>query len=240
LIGEFAEQAVQRDVLVFENHEFILDIPKFLGYFISIQKELLMFAIRSLRPVTPFVNFHEIDRCMTLARAKSGRIELANRLEIVRASDRMYIFRKLPAGEVCRILVLNRWNSIPEMHGRIRILRVDRQKKIVFRKAPDLEYIDTACAGEKFIIRSWRAGDRFTPLGMKAQKKLHDFFIDAKVPRHRRPLIPILEVNGKIAWVVGMRISDHVRLKPTTKQIVQLQWSDDRPERGSQMNERRG
>ena len=235
LIGESAEQAIRCNVLVYENHEFILDIPKFLGYFISIQKELLMVAIRILRPKAPFVNFHEIDRCMALARAKTGRIELADRLEIIRASDQMFIHRKRSGGEVYRILELNQWNSIPEMHGRIRISRVNRQKKIVFRKEPDLEYIDAACAGQNFVLRSWRAGDHFSPLGMKGEKKLHDFFIDEKVPRHRRPLIPILEVKGKIVWVVGMRISDHVRLKPTTEQIVQLQWSDDHQEGGSQV-----
>ena len=228
-IADSVRKAVQRNILVYENHEFILDIPKFLDYFIPIQKELIAIAIRDLRTELSYANSHEIDRCMALARAKTGRIELGDQIEAVRASEQLFLFRKKPARPFCRILEWNRWNSIPEVHGSIRISRFNGQKGMLIRKDPSLEFIDGAFTDQIYVIRSWRRGDHFSPLGMKAQKKLQDFFVDEKVPRHRRSMIPILEVNGKIVWVVGLRISNHVRLKPTSAKIVQLQWRDDRP-----------
>lgn len=59
-------------------------------------------------------------------------------------------------------------------------------------------------------IRQRRAGDRFIPLGMSGMKKLKDFFIDEKVPKYDRDLIPIFEDGEKIIWVCGHRIDQRV------------------------------
>jgi tRNA(Ile)-lysidine synthase len=59
---------------------------------------------------------------------------------------------------------------------------------------------------EPLIIRSWQAGDRFSPQGMKGRnKKLQDFFTDGKIARYQRDMIPLLVAPEGILWVVGMR-----------------------------------
>jgi tRNA(Ile)-lysidine synthase len=59
---------------------------------------------------------------------------------------------------------------------------------------------------EPLVIRSWQAGDRFSPQGMKGRsKKLQDFFTDRKIARHQRNRIPLLVAPEGILWVVGMR-----------------------------------
>jgi len=59
---------------------------------------------------------------------------------------------------------------------------------------------------EPLSVRAWQAGDRFSPHGMKGKrKKLQDFFIDRKVPRHERGNVPLLVAPEGILWVVGMR-----------------------------------
>ncbi len=55
--------------------------------------------------------------------------------------------------------------------------------------------VDTGLLIYPLTLRSWRQGDYFYPLGMKATKKLSDFFIDQKVPQHQKNEIPLL-VNG--------------------------------------------
>jgi tRNA(Ile)-lysidine synthase len=62
-------------------------------------------------------------------------------------------------------------------------------------------------------LRGWRPGDRFRPLGMSGEKKLQDFFVDAKVPRQERARIPLLLVGGRIAWVVGQRVAEDFRFR---------------------------
>lgn len=62
-------------------------------------------------------------------------------------------------------------------------------------------------------IRYWRPGDAFHPLGAGGTQKLHDFFIDHKIPRGKRSKIPLLvDARGRIAWVVGYRLSEEFKV----------------------------
>lgn len=63
-------------------------------------------------------------------------------------------------------------------------------------------------------IRFWRPGDAFRPLGAGGVQKLHDFFINCKIPRLERSKIPLLvDAQGRIAWVVGYRLSDEFKVR---------------------------
>ena len=84
------------------------------------------------------------------------------------------------------------------------------------------EFIDYDKIKPPLLIRNRRPGDRFTPLGMGASKKLQDFFVDAKVPYDQRDEIPLLCDQGGIIWVVGMRLSDKYKVRPRTKHILKI------------------
>jgi tRNA(Ile)-lysidine synthase len=57
----------------------------------------------------------------------------------------------------------------------------------------------------ELTIRSFRVGDRIRPLGMDGSRKVHDLFIDRKLPRERRRSWPLVSANdGEILWIPGM------------------------------------
>lgn len=72
------------------------------------------------------------------------------------------------------------------------------------------------------VVRNRRPGDRFWPLGLGAEKKLKEFFIDAKVPRRLRDRIPLVEAGGQVVWVVGYRVDERFRVGPATRRVVAL------------------
>ena len=72
------------------------------------------------------------------------------------------------------------------------------------------------------VVRSRKDGDHFQPFGGSGAKKLGDFFTDAKVPPDDRDQIGILCDARGIVWVLGMRISDRVKITPNTKKILKL------------------
>jgi tRNA(Ile)-lysidine synthase len=69
-------------------------------------------------------------------------------------------------------------------------------------------------------IRNFRPGDRFQPLGVKGTQKLKEFFIDHKVPRFERAKIPLLMSGEMIAWIIGYRIDERVKVSERTQRVL--------------------
>lgn len=71
------------------------------------------------------------------------------------------------------------------------------------------------------VLRKWQNGDKLIPLGMRNPKKVSDYFIDEKVPLHLKNTTPILvNGNGEIVWIVGMRQDNRYKLTPATKKVA--------------------
>jgi tRNA(Ile)-lysidine synthase len=71
-------------------------------------------------------------------------------------------------------------------------------------------------------MRNFRPGDRFQPLGLKGTQKLKEFFIDHKIPKFGRPRIPLLISGEMIAWVVGYRIDERVKITEDTQRVLKV------------------
>jgi tRNA(Ile)-lysidine synthase len=78
--------------------------------------------------------------------------------------------------------------------------------------------------GTELFVRQRRPGDRFQPLGMSMPKKLHEFMVDAKIPRSWRGHIPIVCSPQQIIWVVGWRTDDRVKATEASKEILRLEF----------------
>jgi tRNA(Ile)-lysidine synthase len=70
------------------------------------------------------------------------------------------------------------------------------------------------------VIRKWRPGDFFYPLGMNRRKKLSDYFTDRKLSRLDKDRILVMECEGKIIWIIGERIDNRFRITPETEQAL--------------------
>jgi tRNA(Ile)-lysidine synthase len=86
------------------------------------------------------------------------------------------------------------------------------------------EFFDADKIGGGIVLRHWRAGDRFQPIGMTAAVKLQDLFVNAKIPAaRRRELVLAATAAGEIFWVENLRIGEKFKLTPATRR--QLRWN---------------
>jgi tRNA(Ile)-lysidine synthase len=81
-------------------------------------------------------------------------------------------------------------------------------------------YVDPGQLQIPLKVRFWRPGDSFRPLGTRGSQKLHDFFINQKIPRVDRNLIPLLVTeDDRIIWIIGHRLSDDFRVKGGNSEV---------------------
>jgi len=65
---------------------------------------------------------------------------------------------------------------------------------------------ESACANLKaelaapIVLRGWKPGDHYRPVGKSRDHKLKEMFQNARIPSWRRHTWPILESGGKILW----------------------------------------
>ncbi|WGQ08260.1 tRNA lysidine(34) synthetase TilS [Pedobacter gandavensis] len=108
----------------------------------------------------------------------------------------------------------------------IRLSKAAFDENYQIERDPCKAYLDTDQLIYPLIVRNRQPGDKFKPFGMKHYKKLSDFFIDEKVPLTRKDTVPILlNGNGEVIWVTGMRQDNRYKLDPATKNITILTFS---------------
>jgi tRNA(Ile)-lysidine synthase len=71
-------------------------------------------------------------------------------------------------------------------------------------------------------VRPWRAGDRMRPAG--GTRTLQDLFTDRKVPRERRPHVPVVVSGDEIAWVPGVATGARFAATEATRRRALLDW----------------
>ena len=72
----------------------------------------------------------------------------------------------------------------------------------------------------ELILRNWRPGDSFCPLGSRGVRKLKELFREQKIPEVRRKVWPVLTCGGQIVWVRGFPPGSAVVASDETRQVL--------------------
>lgn len=74
------------------------------------------------------------------------------------------------------------------------------------------------------LLRRWKEGDYFYPLGMRKKKKVARLLIDHKLSATQKEKVWVLTAADKIIWVVGIQLDDRFKITPKTTEQLHLTW----------------
>ncbi|HUV50454.1 MAG TPA: tRNA lysidine(34) synthetase TilS [Anaerolineae bacterium] len=209
----------------------------------AVQRRVIRKAIAEVKGDLRRITFSHIDSAISLL--KSGRtiasIDLPDRIRVERNKD-LLCFSK----EKKRLRDLNtKAGDIEPVCFKYSIVKPRSKPESVYIKEMNLtlkfsninieNLPDIHCAGQNIaffdmadivfplILRPFRSGDYFQPLGMSGAQKVKNFFINNKIPRPKRLRYPILLSKEKIIWIIGLRIDDSVKIKPSTRIVLKAE-----------------
>lgn len=166
---------------------------------------------------------HKIHQKLDRA-SPSFRIELPHGFWVEKRYDLVLFGKKevKPSGPFEVELISPGRTLVEEIGKEVVIEETDRNRLGDIGGEPDTALMDYESLRFPLKIRNFRPGDRFCPLGVKGSQKLKDFFIDHKVPRFERTSVPLLISEGRIAWIVGYRIDERVKITEKTKKVLKV------------------
>lgn len=102
------------------------------------------------------------------------------------------------------------------------IEKLERTPDFRFSTLPQMVDMDLDQLTFPLILRHWREGEYFQPLGMSGLKKVSDFFIDEKYSIPEKENAWILASGDHLVWIVGKRIDDRYKITNRTRRIMRI------------------
>lgn len=167
----------------------------------------------------------QVEEVIKLSKSESGRflISTDQNFRIIRHRH-WFIISPVQSEEVEIIVIEKSGGDITYKDG---ILSLDVTKSAKLSQAEtnrnnDIAFLDARSISFPLVLRKWKQGDYFYPLGMTKKKKLSRFFIDQKLSKTAKENIWVIEMNKVIIWVVGHRIDERFKVKENSTSVLKI------------------
>jgi tRNA(Ile)-lysidine synthase len=163
----------------------------------------------------------QLPQVLELLHSTSGRLVETTTHRIIR--DRQWLLITPLAEQEAPLIVIEKERThIITVDGHLKIKEVS---KTVIPTAANIACLDKHAVQYPLLLRRWKQGDYFYPLGMRKKKKVSRFFIDQKLSLLQKEKMWVLESGKRIVWIIGMRIDDRFKITDTTKDMLLLEWN---------------
>ncbi len=104
------------------------------------------------------------------------------------------------------------------------VFEIEQSRFDAFKKTKtcSVEWFDFEKLKLPLEVRFRRNGDRFWPLGMRAEKKVGKFLTSSKMPQASRRKLLVVADCEKIIWLCPVRISEQAKVTNGTKRVLQV------------------
>jgi len=212
---------IKRKLCKVTNDEIHIAVKQLISY----QNRALIFEIISEHGFTE----RQVDEVIKLAEAESGKfVQSPTSSHRIIKFRNWFIISKDQSADAEMVVIGEDAKTVRCSTFNVQFSTIQASRTESFRTNLKLQTSNlTACVDADevtfpLILRRWKQGDYFYPLGMKKKKKLARFFIDQKLSKTEKEKTWVIEMNMKILWVVGMRIDDRFKITEKTKKILKM------------------
>jgi len=165
----------------------------------------------------------QLNEVVRLLDSDSGRYMVSESHRILKDRKHLVISALKDSGHTA--VVIEGEGQVVFANGKLRLQKTEKTEII---KNDHIALIDAAAVQFPLLLRPWRAGDYFYPLGMPGKKKLAKFFIDRKLSLADKEKVWVVEMNRKIIWVIGHRPDDRFKVTGKTREVLRIEWNEQK------------
>jgi tRNA(Ile)-lysidine synthase len=169
----------------------------------------------------------QVGQVLELLDSESGRYVATPTHRIIR--NRQWLLITPQEQQKADVIVIEKEQvHVHTAGGHLKLRTQERAALGSIPAAAHLACLDSRHVRYPLILRRWKQGDYFYPLGMNKKKKLSRFFIDQKLSLPQKENAWVLESAKRIVWIVGMRIDDRFKITDSTKEVLCLEMVQDK------------
>ena len=204
-------------------------LPSFLPLPVALRRRVIRNAIGKVKKDLRRITWDHIEAVRRLADAEKPQaaLNLPGRLTVKRTYDQLTFSASTKKKPLPFRYTFDGPGTydLREIGRHLSIEEIRNRKGLRLRGSAWTAFVDADKLRFPLTLRTFKAGDRFIPFGMKGHKKLKDFFVDLKVPLDERYSTPLLYCGGTPVWVCGLRMDERFKVSPETKRVMKLVFS---------------
>jgi tRNA(Ile)-lysidine synthase len=228
-LERIAEAWLKKEVTRNPDNTLQLSIASFMCLPVALRRRVTRKVIGKLKKDLRRISWDHIETIQRLAQGKKPQAALAlpGGAAVKRTYDHLVFstsVKRKPRPFHHRVEGPGTY-EIEEIGRRLSLEQLKNRKGLRLGGSAWTAFLDAEKLRFPLTLRTFKAGDRFIPFGMKGHKKLKNFFMDLKVPLEQRYSTPILCREGTLVWVCGFRIDDRFKVTSETKRVMKLSLS---------------
>ena len=223
-----------------ESYIIRLDIMGFRNLHIALQKEVVYELISEIAGSKKDITSAHVQEVLSLLSSQSGKqVMLPYEVVVSRSFDTLIFEQKIQDAldKRQRLLISEEIMEQWKEEGRsvffplsekgeglqIKIFPYSGNEEEIPKK-PYTKWFDYDKIKKGFCIRNREIGDFLINDREGHHKKLKSYFIDEKIPLERRDTMWLLARDSLVLWLVGGRISEHVKVSKDTKTVIEIHY----------------
>lgn len=165
---------------------------------------------------------HQVDEAIALLKSETGKYIRSSTHRIIKNRN-WIIIAPIQTAIAHNILIEEDDRKIIFETGELQLEKLTISK-VQLSTDNTVAMMDASTIVFPLLLRKWKMGDYFYPLGMKKKKKINRFLIDQKLSLPQKENTWVVEMDKKIIWVLGMRIDDRFKITNSTKELIKISF----------------